>query len=107
MENESRKILILLDQCPAHPKDISFNNVKFLFLPKNTTSVLQPLDLGVISCIKKRYKSILGKHRVFCDNPTIKYTLLDAMLTLVRVWEAIPAEVVVNYFKKSKIFSES
>ena len=31
-------------------------NVDVLFLPKNTTSVLQPLEAGVIACVKQRYR---------------------------------------------------
>ena len=40
--------LLLLDNCPAHP-DIKLSNVKLVFLPKNTTSRLEPLDRGIIA----------------------------------------------------------
>ncbi|CAG7820999.1 unnamed protein product [Allacma fusca] len=43
---QKRKILLLLDNCSSHPKDIRLSNVELLFLPPNATSVIQPLDQG-------------------------------------------------------------
>ena len=42
------KILLLLDNCTAHP-DLSHidPNVKVMFLPPNTTSLIQPMDQGL------------------------------------------------------------
>jgi len=44
-------ILILLDNAPGHPicvGDLS-ENIKFVFMPPNTTSIIQPIDQGLIS----------------------------------------------------------
>ena len=41
---EGRKIVLLVDNCPAHP---SFNNllsIELIFLPRSTTSKLQSMD---------------------------------------------------------------
>ena len=47
MKRERRKILMFLDNAPSHPnKDRS--NVKLLFLPPNLSSLIQPLDQGII-----------------------------------------------------------
>ena len=54
--------LLLLDNCPAHP-DIKLSNVKLVFLPKNTTSRLQPLDRGIIAWVKTRYKRMVCEMR--------------------------------------------
>ena len=58
------KAILLIDNCPAHPFTIESTNdqIKIKFLPKNTTSILQPQDQGIIaSKVKKRFKSELFK----------------------------------------------
>ena len=51
-----RAILILYN-APAHPREIILfsgdGKIKVLFMPLNTTSILQPMDQGVISAIKR------------------------------------------------------
>lgn len=59
MKQKKRKILLFIDNCPAHPKDLQFSNVKVQYLPANTTSHLQPLDQGIIQAFKLRYRKFL------------------------------------------------
>ena len=49
LRRENRKIILFLDNAPCHPEDLDekFTRIKIVFLPKNTTSRLQPLDLGM------------------------------------------------------------
>ena len=48
MIKEDRKIIMFLDNASTHPCD-EYSNIKLAFFPPNTTSVLQPLDAGVIA----------------------------------------------------------
>ncbi|XP_054084416.1 tigger transposable element-derived protein 1-like [Zeugodacus cucurbitae] len=48
------KVLLVIDNTPGHP-DISHKNVKIMFLPPNTTSLIQPLDQGIIATFKRYY----------------------------------------------------
>ncbi|UYV67098.1 hypothetical protein LAZ67_4003879 [Cordylochernes scorpioides] len=52
------KALLLVDNSPAHPTELISNdgNIKCKLLPPNTTSVLQPMDQGVIVAFKRLYK---------------------------------------------------
>ena len=43
------------DICGAH-EELESEQVTFIPLPPNCTSVYQPLDLGIIACLKGRYK---------------------------------------------------
>lgn len=54
-----RHVLLLLDNAPSHPQDLELSNTTVKFLPANTTSVLQPLDLGIIKNIKCHYRTRL------------------------------------------------
>ena len=59
MKRQNRKVLLFLDNAPVHNKEIKLSNVKLEFFPALTTSLLQPLDRGIISCIKRQYQEIL------------------------------------------------
>ena len=54
LSRSSRSILLLMDNAGCHPKHLQgkFTNIKVCFLPANTTSKLQPLDLGIIQISK-------------------------------------------------------
>ena len=45
-------VLLLLDNAGGHPVDLYHEGVQIEFLPPNTTSLLQPMDQGVIRAVK-------------------------------------------------------
>ncbi|KAL4091075.1 hypothetical protein QTP88_025816 [Uroleucon formosanum] len=51
LQAKSRSIL-LIDNCAAHPKNVQLKNITLEFLPPNTTSLIQPLDMGIIKNLK-------------------------------------------------------
>ena len=53
---EGRKIVLLIDNCPAHLSVSDVTYVQLLFLPPNTTSVLQLMDQDVIRSLKAHYR---------------------------------------------------
>ena len=61
---EQIKVVLILDNITCHLKSIinSFSHIKIIFLPKNTTSRLQPPDVGIIQNFKVKYKKRLTKH---------------------------------------------
>ena len=56
MKKQNRKILLFLDNCSSHFINEELSNVKLIYFPSNSTSVLQPLDLGIIKCLKTNYR---------------------------------------------------
>uniref|UniRef100_H3A5L0 HTH CENPB-type domain-containing protein n=1 Tax=Latimeria chalumnae TaxID=7897 RepID=H3A5L0_LATCH len=81
---ERRKILLLVDNCTAH--------VTLEFLPKNTTSILQPCDQGIIRTAKAYFCKQMARtvlHHIDDKNNKAtaveiarKISLLDAILML-------------------------
>ncbi|GBM08661.1 Tigger transposable element-derived protein 1 [Araneus ventricosus] len=41
---QKRKIILFMDNATSHPDDLKLKNINLVFLPPNTTSMLQPLD---------------------------------------------------------------
>ena len=75
-ENEMPfRVLLLLDNATGHP-DLSNENVRFEYLPPNTTSLIQPMDQGVISTFKAIYlKKTMQKAMYAVDEG--KHTLTE------------------------------
>ena len=63
MKFKNRNVILFLDNAPCQPPDLEgkFSNIKVCFLPKNTTSRLQPLDAGIIQNFKVKYRKLLLK----------------------------------------------
>ena len=77
------KILLILDNAPGHPTGLSDLNehVKITFLPPNTTSLIQPMDQGVIATFKAYYL-----RRTFSQ--AIKTTTGENAPTLTEFWKS-------------------
>ena len=58
----SPQALLLLDNAPSHSSARTLvsadGKIKCMYLPPNVTSLIQPMDQGVIENIKRRYKNI-------------------------------------------------
>ena len=88
------KILLLLDNCTAHPNLSHINpNVKTVMLPPNTTSLIQPMDQGCIATVKAIYKKLTfakaqQTHETLAD--FLKdYDILQAVYNFGHAWKQI------------------
>ncbi|GBN81367.1 hypothetical protein AVEN_136598-1 [Araneus ventricosus] len=43
-KKQKRKIILFMDNATSHPDDLKLKNINSVFLPPNTSSMLQPLD---------------------------------------------------------------
>ncbi|GFW03557.1 hypothetical protein TNCV_3987761 [Trichonephila clavipes] len=57
------KVLLIVDNAASHPQ-LEHPNVQLVFLPPNTTSLIQPLDQGIIAT----YKNIILRQRLEGNN---------------------------------------
>ena len=71
MKEESKAVLVL-DNCSAHPEAselVSADGKIFAhFLPANVTSLIQPMDQGVLQAIKMRYRKKLLRNLIIGDD---------------------------------------
>ena len=78
-----------------------------VFLPKNATSRLQPLDAGIIRNFKLKYRKKLLKFVISRINDNVKATdiiqevdVLKAISWIKSAWGEVSEETIVNCFKK-------
>ena len=106
---EDRKILLFIDNAPSHPESFidCFSHVKIVFLPKNTTSKLQPLDAGIIKNFKVFYRKQLLQHVLARIKPGSKASdvissvdLLKYIGWVIGAWRKVKKEIIANCFSK-------
>ncbi|XP_022858482.1 CENP-B homolog protein 2-like [Olea europaea var. sylvestris] len=107
-----RKVLLIVDNCPTHPKVVeSLRNVELFFLPPNTTFKIQPCDVGIIRAFKAHYRrrfysSILQGLEVEALNSE-KINILNAINFANMAWNFdVKTTTIANYFWHCKIRSE-
>ena len=75
------KAVLVLDNCPAHPNEEDLisddGNITALYLPLNVTSVIQPMDQGLLVALKCWYKKILLRRLLIEDENGI--SLIDLL----------------------------
>ena len=106
MASQHRKVLLVIDNCPAHPRIHNLKATQLLFLPPNATSKLQPCDLGIIRSMKVNYRKIsLMKLIRHIDTGAayedFRLTLLDAVSMVKYAWEEVTSTTISNCFIKA------
>lgn len=113
---QGRKILLLLDNCSAHPSAMAFSNIEIVFLPPNTTSTIQPMDMGVIRNLKGHYRKKINE-RIIAEldaDETKKavdaiknINLLNAIYMISEAWSEVKMETIINCYAKAGFVDES
>ena len=114
MCSKKRSIVMLCDNWAAHSNDTKLINVKLVFLPPNTTSLIQPIDMGIIANFKKLYRSLVLRRLVNnIDGGTEstsdkkaadmarKLTVLDSLHIQREAWSKITQLTTVNCYRKA------
>ena len=102
MKNSNRKIALVVDNCTAHPVIHGLTNVRLVFLPPNTTAKTQPMDAGVISCLKAYYRKNLAGMRLlaFEGKKELKVDVLEVLKLLDLAWNSVSDVSIQNCFRK-------
>ncbi|UYV67207.1 TIGD4 [Cordylochernes scorpioides] len=97
MAGQHRQIILLLDNCGAHPPDMQgLTNTRIAFLPPNTTSMLQPCDQGIIRNFKMIYRTrLMRKYLTAYDAGTALTINLKQAVDIISVaWnDVLPATI--------------
>lgn len=113
MKEKNRNILLIIDNCPAHPNNLSFSNVTVQFLPANTTSHLQPLDQGIIQAFKLQYRKLLLKAVISrsedcksANEIAMSVNVLDAIIWIKESWDLVRTYTISKCFEKCGFHQE-
>ena len=116
LQRQKRNILLFMDNAPCHPNSLQdkFENIKIVFLPKNTTSKTQPLDAGIIANWKVYYKKrllryIYGKVTSSSSASEIvkSVNLLMAIEWGKQAWDEVSDTTITKCFKKTGLYPDS
>ena len=112
LARHGRKIVLLVDNCTAHPHLECLTNIRLEFLPANTTSLIQPMDQGVIKNLKTWYRKELVLITIAAIEDSIvstsctaievssKVSILDAIRLLAKSWRQVKGKTILNCFQK-------
>lgn len=106
MHKQGRRVLLVVDNCSAHHVQASLTAVTLLFLPPNTTSKVQPLDLGIIRAFKAYYRRrVVERMLIAVDRPAanlpLRVSLYSALEMVKASWAEVTATCVQNCFRKA------
>lgn len=102
MKIKRQKIVLFVDNCPAHTDLPTLENIKVVFWPANTSN-LQPLDQGIVHTFKRFYRRQVVEHTLTCmvENLNPEINVLLAMKFARRAWNAVSDVTIKNCFKKA------
>jgi len=92
-----------VDNCPAHADIRNLTATTLIFLPPNTTSVLQPCDQGITNAFKQQYRKRIVRHvlRAIEQKLSADIDVKIAIDFMHAAWNAVSQSAIVNCFRKS------
>ena len=112
--------LLLLGNAPSHPapEHLTYNTkdgqITVLYLPPNTTSILQPMGQGPIEAIKRPYRKELitalsteGYEDTSLIDLIKRMDIMDVIKMSAKVWSEARVEAIKNSWNKTCIWSRT
>ena len=109
LSRQGRKVALVMDNHGSHT-NLTFSNIEMYFFPPNCTSIVQPLDQGIIRMLKcharkvlvNQYLTRLGKG-VLPRDILKEITIRKAIEHLAEAWRQTSPEKIRNCWRHSKI----
>nr|XP_011440876.2 tigger transposable element-derived protein 4-like [Crassostrea gigas] len=101
MKRKKRKIALVINNCPAHPKILGLQSIELVFLPQNTTLKTQRMDQGIIQNLKVHYrKRVLVRYISAIDRKeTPHISVLHALHMLIQACNSVTEKTISNCFR--------
>ena len=107
MRLSNRHILYVCDNASSHQVR-EYSHIKFLMLPPNATSIMQPLDQGIILSAKRMYKKKLAERYLACvennkdaDSLLKALNIVQATNMIAATWRETSSTIIQNCFHKA------
>ena len=103
-ENLPSEAVLVLDNCSAHCSSDELKSfdgaITTIFLPPQTTAILQPMDQNIIQMIKANYRrkllrEIHGRPGEFEENIKL-INIKDAIFWVAEAWNSVPAQSIIK-----------
>ena len=108
-EREGRKIVLIMDNCPAHPRVKDLKAIDLVFLPPSTSKT-QSMDQGIIRALKAHYRSKAVQRYITAienNRPIPNISFLVPMDMLVAAWDKVTPGTIKNCFRGAGISHQS
>lgn len=100
------KALLIVDNCKAH-KFLKVGEIEITFLPANVTSLIQPLDQGILETLKRHYKSQLilsiikaQENKINLPTHLKSLTIRDVITWISTAWKDVSEVTIYKCWKK-------
>lgn len=105
MKRVNRNICLLLDNFSGHKYLPKYSNVKICYFSPGMTSLLQPLDCGIIRSFKATYRRKLVAFELEQPNKTAsnKFNIKSAIDYVAAAWEEVSSEVIRNCWSHANV----
>ncbi|KFM64333.1 Tigger transposable element-derived protein 4, partial [Stegodyphus mimosarum] len=110
LQRQSRKVLLLLDHCAAHPHLDCLKNIQLEFLSPTTTALFQPMDMSIIKTFMTLYRERLVNYILEAIEESLltssskasevsaKVNIIQPVKFVADSWRKVSSETIQNCF---------
>jgi hypothetical protein len=116
-KSENRKVLLFLDNFSGHcdaskskKAPVLLSNTHIVFFPPNCTSVLQPMDQGIIQSFKMKYRRSIVEDKMEAVEHDSTLPVIDILAAIHKVdsaWKGVTSMTIRNCFQKAGFSKET
>ncbi len=107
MKRLNQHICLFIDNFSGHKVAYKPSNIQVEFFEPNMTLFVQPLDTGIIRCLKAHYRSAFCNRAIDMDDAgernIFKLNLLEAMLMAKEAWRKVTPLSIENCWNHTQI----